>query len=226
MLKTAAQRQKLTEELRKAYNLKIRRTANAGVLIEMDGLSVLIDGVCGKIAPYEETPFSIREELSENFPDIVAFTHNHGDHYDCEYAALYEKATLRSTCGPESFLFKNFGDIILTGVPTRHIGKADVEHSGFIVEGSRTIWFMGDSSPLEWRNKENLPIPDVVIVPFAFANTPSAWKITKSLGAKDIVIVHMPVREEDTYGIWEAVEDTVNDEKNVFIPKMGETIEI
>ena len=226
MLKTAAQRQKHTEELRLAYNLKIRRTANAGVLIEMDGLSILIDGVCGKIAPYEETPSSIREELSENFPDIVAFTHAHGDHFDREYAELYKKATLRSTCGPESFLFKNFGDIILTGVSTRHIGKADIDHTGFILEGSKTVWFMGDSSPLEWKNREDLPIADVVIVPFAFANTQSAWKITKSFGAETIVIVHMPIKEKDTYGIWEAVENTVKNEENVFIPKMGEVIEI
>jgi len=206
--------------------LKIRRTANAGVLISLDGLSILIDGVCSKIDPYEETPLEIREQLQENFPDIVAFTHAHGDHFDREYAELYKKATLRSVCGPESFLFKNFGDVILTDVPTRHIGKADIEHSGIIVEGSKTIWFMGDSSPLEWKDREDLPIADVVIVPFAFANTQSAWKITKSFGAETIVIVHMPIKEEDTYGIWEAVENTVKNEENVFIPKMGEVIEI
>ena len=225
-MRTAAQRQKHTEELRQAYNLEIRRTANAGVLIEMDGLSVLIDGVSGKIAPYEETPESIKKELRENFPDIVAFTHAHGDHYGRDYAELYKKATLRSVCGPESFLFKNFGDVTLTGIPTRHIGKFEIEHTSFVLEGSRTVWFMGDSSPLEWKNKENLPIPDVVIVPFAFANTDSAWKITKSFGAEAVVIVHMPAKEEDSYGIWEAVERTVGNGENVFIPKMGETIEL
>ncbi len=194
--------------------------------MELDGLSILIDGVCNKIAPYEETPESIKKELGENFPDIIAFTHSHGDHFDRDYAELYKKATLRSTCGPESFLFKSFGDVILTGIPTRHIGKADIEHISFVLEGSKTIWFMGDSSPLEWKNKENLPTPDVVIVPFAFANTDSAWKITKSFGAEAVIIVHMPEREEDTYGIWQAVENTIGKENGVFIPKMGETIEI
>jgi len=224
LLKTVAQRQKHTEERRLAYNLKIRRTANAGVLIEMDGLSILIDGVCGKIAPYEETPLSIREELSENFPDIVAFTHIHGDHFDREYAELYKEKTLRSVCGPESFLFKNFGEIGITGVSTRHIGKFDIRHVSFIIEGSKTIWFMGDASPLDFKGRTDLPAPDVVIAPFSYANTDSAWKITKTLGAKNIVIVHMPVREEDTYGIWEAVENTIRNENGVFIPAMGETI--
>lgn len=206
--------------------MKIRRTANAGVLIELDGLSILLDGVCNKIAPYEETPESIKKELRENFPDIVAFTHVHGDHYDRDYAELYKKATLRSVCGPESFLFKSFGDVTLTGIPTRHIGKFEIKHTSFIIEGSKTIWFMGDASPLDFKGRTDLPIPDVVIVPFAFANTDSAWKITKSFGAGTIFIMHMPEREQDTYGIWEAVESTVGNDKNVFIPKMGETIEL
>jgi len=206
--------------------LKIRRTANAGVLISLDGLSILIDGVCNKIAPYEATPESVKKELQENFPDIVAFTHIHGDHFDREYAELYKKATLRSILGPESFLFKSFGDIGITGISTRHIGKFDIRHVSFIIEGSKTIWFMGDASPLEFKGRTDLPIPDVVIVPFAYANTESAWKITKSFGAESIVILHMPERKEDTYGIWEAVEKTVGNDDKVFIPKMGEETEL
>ncbi len=206
--------------------MKIRRTANAGVLIETDGLSILLDGVCNKIAPYEETPESIRKELRDNFPDIVAFTHIHGDHFDREYAELYKEKTLRSVLGPETFLFKSFGDIGITGISTRHIGKFDIRHVSFILEGSKTIWFMGDASPLDFKGRMDLPAPDVVIVPFAYANTDSAWKITKSFGAETVVIVHMPERENDTYGIWEAVEKTIGNENGVFIPKMGEIIKV
>ncbi len=192
----------------------------------MDGLSILMDGICNKLGPYEETPESIKKELRENFPDIVAFTHAHGDHYDRDYAEMYKKATLRPVFGPENSLFTNFDDVSLTGIPTRHIGKFEIEHISFVLEGSKTVWFIGDSSLFEWKNRENLPSPDVVIVPFAFANTDSAWKTTKSFGAEAIVIVHMPEREQDTYGIWEAVKCTVGNDENVFIPKMGETIEL
>ena len=190
----------------------------------MDGMSILLDGVCKKIAPYEETPMSIRKELEGNFPDIVAFTHIHGDHFDRGYAELYEKETLRSALGPESFVFKNFG-VTLTGIPTRHIGKFDIRHISIIIEGSKTIWFMGDASPSEWKNKESLKKPDVVIVPFAYANTETAWKITKSLGAETIILTHMPEREKDSFGIWEAVESVIGNEK-VLIPQIGETVEV
>ena len=206
--------------------MKIRRTANAGVLIELDGMSILLDGVCKKIAPYEETPESIRKELEGNFPDIVAFTHIHGGHFDREYAELYKEKTLRSVLGPESFLFKNFGEIGITGISTRHIGKFDIRHTSFVIEGSKTIWFMGDASPLDFKGRDDLPAPDVVIVPFAYANTDSAWRITKSFGAETVVIVHMPNREDDTYGIWEAVEKTIGNENCVLIPSMGDTIEL
>ena len=206
--------------------MKIRRTANAGVLIKLDVLSILLDGVCKKIAPYEETPESIGKELRESFPDIVAFTHIHGDHFDREYAELYKEKTLRSILGPESFLFKSFGEVGITGISTRHIGKFDIRHTSFIIEGSKTVWFMGDASPLDFKDRTDLPIPDVVIVPFAYANTDSAWKITKSFSAEKIIIVHMPKRENDIYGIWDAVENTIGNDENVFILKMGEIIEI
>ena len=43
--------------------MKIKRTANAGVLIETDGVSFLIDGVSNKVLNYLETPQSIKDEL-------------------------------------------------------------------------------------------------------------------------------------------------------------------
>ena len=204
--------------------MKITRTANAGVLLKTDGLSILLDGICGKVEPYLETPDAIREKLTENFPDVLAFTHKHADHYDVSYAEVYEKATLRPVYGSEVFFSADFGGVNIASVPTRHIGKNDIPHTSFIIKGSKCIWFMGDASPLEWKKKENLPTPDVIIAPFAYANTASAWKMTESFGAETIVIVHMPDRENDTYGIWEAVENTVGNSKNVFIPKMGESI--
>ncbi len=203
--------------------MKIRRTANAGVLLEMDGLSILLDGVCKRVECYQETPERIKKELMENFPDIVAFTHKHDDHYDDDYAEVYKKTTLRPVFGPEGCFSEDY-EISFKFLPTRHIGKADISHVSFIIKGSKCIWFMGDASPLEWNHTENLPSPDVIIAPFAYANTASAWKITKSFGAKDIVILHLPGRENDIYGLWDAVEKTVQNDPTVHIPEIGETI--
>lgn len=204
--------------------MEIKRTANAGVLINTDGVSILLDGVCGRVEPYLKTPDDIRQDLTENFPDIVAFTHKHDDHYDDDYAEIYKATTLRPVYGSEVFFSEVFKGVRIESLPTRHIGKADIPHVSLIIEGSKCIWFMGDASPLEWRGKENLPNPDVLIVPFAYANTTSAWKMTKSFGAKNIIILHLPDRESDIYGLWDAVEKTVQNDPSVHIPKMGETV--
>ena len=57
--------------------MKITRTANAGVLLELDGIKMLLDGVCREVTPYPATPDAIKTELSNNYPDLVAVTHCH-----------------------------------------------------------------------------------------------------------------------------------------------------
>lgn len=204
--------------------MEIRRTANAGVLINTDGVSILLDGVCGRVEPYMKTPDDIRRELTERLPDIVAFTHKHDDHYDDEYTEFYKATTLRPVCGSEGCFSESYKAIRVESLPTRHIGKADITHVSFIIKGSKCIWFMGDASPLEWKHTENLPSPDVIIAPFAYANTASAWKMTKSFGAKDVIILHLPSRESDVCGLWDLVEKTVQNDPSVHIPQMGETV--
>ena len=204
--------------------MEVKRTANAGVLLKLDGVSILLDGVCGDLYPYIGTPENIRNELVDNFPDVLAFTHMHKDHYDETYAKLYTKDTLRSVYGPEMSHFIEVGNVKLQSVPTRHIGKSDVAHSSFIVTGSKCVWFMGDASPLVVKKFDNITSPDILIVPYAYVNTETAWKVTKSLGAKHIVILHLPDRADDSYGLWESVEAIVKNEENIYILNIGESI--
>ena len=83
---------------------------------------------------------------------------------------------------------------------------------------------MGDASPLVVKKFENIPAPDVLIVPYAFVNNKTAWEITKSTGAKHIVVIHLPHRADDSYRLWESVESTVGNEENIYIPDIGENI--
>ena len=215
--------------------MKIRRTANAGVLLELDGVSILMDGVCREVKPYPATPPEERESLQKRFPDVIAFTHAHKDHYDPAFAALYQKQTSGVILGPATLpgCKASMEDTVVNGVyilpvPSRHIGLAgkDVDHASFIIQGSRCVWFLGDAAPMQWRGKD-LPKPDVLVVPYAYANTPSGWAATKALGADHVVLLHMPNREEDTIGLWDAVTSVLeNEEKKPAILSMGETIEI
>lgn len=205
--------------------LTITRTANAGVLLEIDGVSILLDGVCETLHPYLGTPISVKNSLIENMPDVLAFTHKHPDHYDNAYENLYSKKTLRSVLGPESLTFYKENGVEISSVLTRHIGKTDIPHLSYIIKGSSTVWFMGDATPLCLKNI-TLPKPDLLIVPFAYAITPSAWRLVKETGAKRILLVHMPLEKDDTEGLYKMVEDTVQNDDILFTLNVGEKVTI
>ena len=207
--------------------MKITRTANAGVLLELDGTRILLDGVCREVIPYPATPDSIKTELCNNYPDLVAVTHCHEDHCDPAFEAAYQAATGRRVLDA-SYAGKTVkcGSVRVTAVPSRHMGRADCAHTSYILEGSRCVWFLGDAAPSQWKNRQDLPKPDVLICPFAYAATDVAWRITQSFAPKTVVLLHLPEREKDCYGLWDAVEQTVakDCQAQLLIPDMGQTV--
>ncbi len=214
--------------------MEIKRTANAGVLLKLDGVSILLDGVCREVKPYPATPPAERALLMKSWPDVVAFTHRHKDHYDPVYAAEYQKQTNGVVLGPADLPGVcstmdqiSIGGVTVTPVPCRHIGAAgkDTLHTGFVICGKKCVWFTGDSSPTQWKGREELPRPDVVIVPYAFANTEASWAFTKSLQAQ-VVLLHMPPRETDLLGLWAAVEATTGTDPRLHIPVMSHILNL
>lgn len=220
--------------------MELRRTANAGILLKLDGVSILMDGVCREVKPYPATPPEIKAQLMASFPDAVAFTHAHKDHYDPAFAAAFIEQAGGVILGPSqcrgSMEPVTVGNVRITPVPSRHIGIAGktTPHASFIVEGSCCVWFTGDAAPIQWR-RLSLPSPDLMIVPYAYCNTPAAWAATKSLGAKAVVLVHMPAPEADDIGLWTAVRSTTDCHSGcsegsvspkLFIPNLNETVTI
>ena len=207
--------------------MEIQRTANAGVRLTMDGVSILLDGLCDGIEGYLPTPVSLAEDLLINLPDALAFTHNHPDH--CSEALLlpYRKQNLRPILGPEYLPIEGLrvGEVTVTAVPSRHLGKVEpwLSHHSFVIEGSRCVWFMGDAAPLQWKGRTDLPKADVLIGPYAYANTKTAWELTCSM-ADQVVLLHLPDRSNDPYGLWQTVETTTAGANNLHIPQMGETV--
>ena len=51
--------------------MEIQRTANAGVLLKIDGVSILLDGLADRVEGYLPTPAQMAERLLENPPDIL-----------------------------------------------------------------------------------------------------------------------------------------------------------
>lgn len=209
--------------------MNITRTANAGILLELDGQRILLDGVCGTVPPYLPTPDSIRLRLTRELPDLVAVTHRHADHCDAQFESDYTAASGRPVWGPHSAGQRlQCGPVSIFAVESRHIGKADCPHVSYLVQGSQCVWFLGDAAPSQWKNRQALPKPDVLVVPYAYATTPSAWRITCSLGAKVVILLHLPPRQADPCELWQAVEQTVAgpQELAVHIPQMGQTVTI
>ena len=203
--------------------MEFLRTANAGGLLKMDGISILLDGVCSKVEPYEVTPMAILDALTNNYPDAVGFTHRHPDHFLSSYVCNYENNTERKVfvAADVSVIV---GAVQLRAIPTRHLGKVDegLLHSSFLIEGSKRVLFTGDAAPAAIKGVR----ADVVIAPFAYANTPLGLKTVKEIGAKHLVLVHMPEFDPDPYGIWESVRAAISGQNviQVHIPKMGECI--
>ena len=210
--------------------MELKRTANAGILLTLDGVSILLDGVCREVKPYPATPPKEKALLTACWPDVVAFTHAHKDHYDPAYAGCYKQLMGRVVLGPAtvrgSMMPITVDGVSILPVPSRHIGAAGrgVSHASFVIKGSKTVWFLGDAAPMQFKNVPGLPSPDVLIVPYAYANTASSWAFTKSFNAQ-VVLLHMPDVEEDTIGLWSAVRKVVGQDP-LMIPNMSETITI
>lgn len=213
--------------------MEIKRTANAGVLLTLDGTTVLLDGVSREIVPYLATPECVRNALLQSPPDALCFTHQHADHYDAAFVSEYLQKTAGPILGPADIPFCRQETVQLQGlrirqIPSRHIGKQEpIGHVSFIIEGSQCVWFMGDASPLQWRDRTDLPKPDILIAPYAYA-TGSGWQVSRSLGAGNIVLLHLPERKKDIYSLWDAVEAAVGqaEMEHLLIPEMGERLEV
>lgn len=214
--------------------MEIIRTANAGVLLKLDDTQILLDGVCREVSPYLATPPAMKEKLSSRWPDMVLFTHFHEDHFDPSYANDYCQTTGRPVYGTSQIsgmvctdVTAVVGNIRLTAVPTRHMGHygRTTEHRSYLVQGSRTVWFMGDASPLELKRFSGFPKPEVLMVPYPYVSTPATLKLLEDLLPCKIVLLHLPDLSCDPEKIWQAVAPGLEQLKQyIYLPGMGETL--
>jgi len=211
--------------------MEIQRTANAGVLLKLDGVRILLDGFCGTVGPYMATPDAVSKSLLADPPDLLAFTHSHEDHFDAALVSQYRKQTLRPVLGPENLPYGTtsrgiaLGGVSIQPVKSRHIGKdySATPHVSYVIRGSKTVWFLGDATPSQWHGVEERA--DVVIAPFAYALSESAWKMTRAL-TDAVILLHMPLEENDPAGLWPQVKQITHGSLSpkLFIPAIGETV--
>ena len=203
--------------------MEIRRTANAGILLKLDDIEILLDGVCREVKPYLATPQAEKEKLSSCWPDVVAFTHAHEDHFDESYARDYSCATGRKVVSQKLTV----GQVTVTPVFTRHMGHwgLTTPHQSFVIEGSQRVWFLGDASPSQMKQFAPFPKPDVLIVPYPYICTDMALKVLESYLPCKIVLLHLPLQENDPDGIWQTAAPGMEQLKAfLYVPQIGETL--
>ena len=211
--------------------MEIKRTANAGVLLTLDGVRILLDGVNQPLYPYLGTPPKERQMLLNAPPELVAFTHRHPDHCDTSFVSDYLQNAAGPVLGPADVPCSSqeavqLGTVWITPVQSRHVGKTDCrDHRSYLLQGSKCVWFMGDASVLHWQKSADFPKPDVLIAPYGFL-LGRGWEYCKSLQVDAVVVLHLPDRRNDPYGLWDALAQTLSDSTGpeVIIPAMGEQI--
>lgn len=214
--------------------MEIRRTANAGILLTLDDVKILLDGVSQEVKPYLATPPAIKQELVSCEPDILLFTHVHEDHFDPAYCRTVKKPIYStSQVAKELPGMVNSdekvmaGEVRITAVPTRHMGHygKTTEHLSFVLEGSQTAWFLGDASPMELKKFIDFSKPDVLIIPYPYISTPAALKTVEALLPCKIVLLHMPLQDADPEGVWQGVtEGREHLKAYLYVPNLGETL--
>lgn len=218
--------------------MELRRTANAGFLLKLDGVMIAMDGVCLEVPPYQAAPPAERDRLMAAPPDLLAFTHHHADHFDPAFAAQFQKRTLRPILGTDQVAQTLPGcrvtedplcirNVRITPVTTRHIGKFGLttNHVSFIIEGSKCIWFAGDATPTQLGSITGFPKADILIAPYAYVTTGAALRALQAMQPKHLVLTHMPPRGCDPDGLWAAVDAMLPQISiPVSIPGISETL--
>ncbi len=200
--------------------MKLLRTANAGVLLELDDVEILLDGVCREVGCYPATPPEIRRALAAKPPRAVLFTHTHPDHFDEEFAG----GAVLPNGGQHT---RSVGAVRITALPTRHMGKAEGLHQSFAVQGSRCLWFLGDAAPTELKKFAGFPRPDVLLVPYPYVSTPPALRLVEALLPCQIVLLHLPPRETDPQGLWQIAQAGMELLRQwLIVPQLGQTMEL
>ena len=205
--------------------MRFLRTANAGGLITLDGVRIAMDGVCGAVAPYLQTPAELREYLQNKVPDAVGFTHLHPDHFHSGYRDFCAQAgTVILMPGTDKV---KVGDVKILPIATRHLGKVEpgLVHNSYLISGSQNILFVGDASPSALQAISNV---DILIAPYAYVTTNAGIRAAVATGANHLILIHMPGVDSDPYGIWDDVRNGLShcDAFSVSIPEMGQEIEI
>ncbi len=221
--------------------MEIQRVSNAGVLVALDGVLLLLDGVCRELSPYLAPPPTVIEELERRPPDMLAYTHSHPDHFEQGFAARFYKKTRRPILGTAGVSEQlpgisveqgsiAVGGVRVTPIPSRHLGAewSQYPHVSYLIEGSKRIFFVGDAAPLCWKDGISRLRPDALIVPYPYVISGIGRQTIARFAPKAVMAVHTPAKGLDPDGVWPMMGRALKKcgEFPVYAPDLCETVSL
>ena len=111
--------------------MKITWIGQAGLLMERDGVQIMIDPYLSdsvvKVNPRNYRRVPVKEELFDLTPDVMIFTHDHLDHYDPETAPRFLQKTDKTMT-------------VLSPASVAPKAKADGALHNYVQMGRHTQW--------------------------------------------------------------------------------------
>lgn len=213
-------------------------TANAGMILETDGLCIAVDAFHNQRAlPFSTLPKDLLPALAESGVlsrlDALFFSHTHSDHYGkSAVEQVLPYAPKASFLAPESLFPRQ---ILLQG-PAVHIalpdGKLDavrLVHDGpeyrevplyglLLTLRNQRILFPGDSTDHAGVRQMTQGQPvDVAVLNFPWITLPGNRRfVEQELAPRHLILTHLPYPDDDTEGFISATRKAA--EKLTAIP--------
>ena len=210
--------------------MKVTLSANAGICIELAGKHIWVDALHnGKVRGFSTLDEALQQRLlGLPAPDMMAYTHCHGDHYSRELTRLAmekwqsTKVILPREDFDSQILLQqekhtlSLGDVTLEFVRLPHEGEefADVRHYGLLLEyQEKTILIPGDcalASPALKAAIGNRRI-DTAILDFPWITLRKGQRFMQEvIRPEHVLVYHLPFEKDDVNGYRKSAERAVN----------------
>lgn len=214
---------------------KIFHTVNAGLYIESDKTSILIDGIHkGFSAGFSDMPYKLLNDMNNNsgifcnIPNLL-FTHKHPDHYNKELVDLFLKNSapslfcpgLKETTVEPVFLEKNIDllqmrglDILSINVPHEGECYKNTDNRSYLVSMDNTNIFIAGDSVIDPNMQKSLSKYIKGEIQYGFANIyqiihPATRIFLSELHPKRLFLYHLPFKEDDKYNLHKITQETL-----------------
>ncbi len=189
--------------------MKLTLTANAGVILEMEGRRIWVDALHDRKTPPFSTVSAEMWEKMQNFPapDYILYTHCHPDHYSEKLtdAAKWRWPNARIIAPEGKFaapLSVADGDLEIRYLPLPHEGEQykNVLHFGiFMSVSGKKVLIPGDCA-LGAEELAGLEA-DVLILDFPWTTTAKGRSFLDAhFPGAEKVLVHLPFATDDRFG--------------------------